>query len=1526
MTKGLEMGIFDEIKLAELRKSLLILFFSLLYYSSYSTLYESYAGQSNSVFGVTGCLPGSGTWYSGGVNAVCIGTASGHQLKINAGHTKTHSATCTNINSHSIEVYGTLNLSKTTGGTITTLTIKSGGVVNVTAGSYIVSSTITIEAGGTLNIYGGATLDNTQSSGNSILVYGTLNLGKSDGTSAGTLKRKARLIVYQGGIIYFNHSSSAFSSTMSSNACTIDGTIDVKGNMTSSNYTNFALGLTFVTANTSTGRIRTSNAYIPAADISIVASNNFFGFNSTYGGTVEYYGTSAISLSSLYSRYYYYDLEVNTTGGLTLGSSNNSIAGNLYLKAGKLVLNSKQINIHGTIIYTGTNYIDPGAGGGRVHLQGSTLSSGSPCENYFSSITSNLPSSGGTSIYSQGVLVDVKNPVLKFSTAGGGTAKLAHLKVFREDIVTLNDNVTVETNGEEAYLSVKCGIIKTGSYTLFFNNVASTSDYTPGLEFGLEYHTINYSSPSTVGWISGNLKRRCATGYRYEFPVGRTDVSVYSSDYIKYRHISVENTSISSTSNILVYFNASFTPDICSGTLTNAFDNGVQYTQLHPEGWWKVDPESDPASCNYKVYAYIYGFSSPALVNNRFGLLKRQDAGTTCDQWTNGGGTLNPLGTSGRIHEGSPLEIGFAQRNGLTSYSEFAIGMTNADIPDPCTPPTITSQPSPQTVCEGNPATFTITASGTTPTYQWYESTNGGATWSPILGATSATYNIGATTLLMNGYMYHCAVSGCSTSVLSNDALLTVTNLPAASASALPTSLCSGASTSLTTTEVLGATYSWSGPGGFTSSLQSPSDAPTTSGTYTVTTTLNGCTATSSVGVTVNQPASITSLTPAANPICSSSTTSITAVLGGTAPVIQGWYSGPGQTGTNYGNSNPLTGVGPGTYYCSVTGTCGNAESSVIIGTKGISIYYVNDNSTSGDVFTSVVGSSGNTGLASSSPKRYLSEALTVYASAGCPGDTIKIDAGTYDEHQFDIPYNNLVFLGAGIGKTIFDHNYGGAATDFFMYIHGDNIMLKDMTVKGYINNGTQVPGISGHAFTISGAGGTPGVRFTNMMVELNSSAGASGGNAAITILSNSNVTIDGGGTFCNYAGSSYGGGIDVLGTNTTVHINNTITAYNEKDGAYGGGLLINGDNTTTEVYVSNSRINNNIAIDGGGIRLYQGKLTVRDCVFENNSYYSAGGGVYGGALYVAGGTANVSRSEFKNNTANKGGAVCVYTASSTAATLRLDSCKFSGNTGATAADLYIDQYFSNAISVTCNNTTFSSATIQNIDASLTLTNCGDPTVEGGGTTTKVNTDPPTYSANPSPPTFGGTCGNITLPVELLEFSAEVLKEVVLTTWITTSETNNDYFTVERSQDGLEFIPIAFIDGAGTSNTKISYSYQDENPFIGTSFYRLKQTDFNGKFEVFDPVAVTMNKEKTFTYAVYPNPASKILYFSYENAGEGASIVITDLIGNIVYSQALERSDQYKKILIDLDNYQQGIYFVKVRSDNSSSVKKIIVQ
>lgn len=109
------------------------------------------------------------------------------------------------------------------------------------------------------------------------------------------------------------------------------------------------------------------------------------------------------------------------------------------------------------------------------------------------------------------------------------------------------------------------------------------------------------------------------------------------------------------------------------------------------------------------------------------------------------------------------------------------------------------------------------------------------------------------------------------------------------------------------------------------------------------------------------------------------------------------------------------------------------------------------------------------------------------------------------------------------------------------------------------------------------------------------------------------------------------------------------------------------------------------------------------------------------------------------------------------------------------------------------------------------------------------------------------------LPIRLLSFGAEPINEEhVACTWTTASEQQNDYFTVERSKDGHLFEDVGSVDGAGNSNSTLHYGLNDLRPFSGLSYYRLRQTDFDGTTTWSHAVPVVLSPPVQIT--VYPNP------------------------------------------------------------------------
>ncbi len=186
-----------------------------------------------------------------------------------------------------------------------------------------------------------------------------------------------------------------------------------------------------------------------------------------------------------------------------------------------------------------------------------------------------------------------------------------------------------------------------------------------------------------------------------------------------------------------------------------------------------------------------------------------------------------------------------------------------------------------------------------------------------------------------------------------------------------------------------------------------------------------------------------------------------------------------------------------------------------------------------------------------------------------------------------------------------------------------------------------------------------------------------------------------------------------------------------------------------------------------------------------------------------------------------------------------------------------------------------------------------------------------------------GNGNNAALPITLVSFTATANVEAnqVVTKWVTSLEIDNDYFTLERSEDGVNFTEVTRVDGAGDHTGILEYSYTDTKPVSGTSYYRLKQTDFDGAFTYSNIVSVMMDATTSFT--IYPNPTSNQLNVSV-TAGNETQLFITDMGGREVYRNIIGGSNQ--QLSLNLKDYMPaGIYLVNVVGNGTIMKQKLIV-
>ena len=184
------------------------------------------------------------------------------------------------------------------------------------------------------------------------------------------------------------------------------------------------------------------------------------------------------------------------------------------------------------------------------------------------------------------------------------------------------------------------------------------------------------------------------------------------------------------------------------------------------------------------------------------------------------------------------------------------------------------------------------------------------------------------------------------------------------------------------------------------------------------------------------------------------------------------------------------------------------------------------------------------------------------------------------------------------------------------------------------------------------------------------------------------------------------------------------------------------------------------------------------------------------------------------------------------------------------------------------------------------------------------------------------------LPVTLTNFSASIEKAVTQINWTTASEINNAYFTIERSIDGKNFVELFNKEGADNSQVRINYVAYDEHPLPGTSYYRLKQTDFNGASETFNMVSIFNPDVGNFAIeSISPTDFSgdnPTLYYKMP-AEASPRLVVQDMRGRIVEDQQIASAGGDNKYqLQNTGGWAPGMYIATMYYDGRSSYIKMV--
>lgn len=175
------------------------------------------------------------------------------------------------------------------------------------------------------------------------------------------------------------------------------------------------------------------------------------------------------------------------------------------------------------------------------------------------------------------------------------------------------------------------------------------------------------------------------------------------------------------------------------------------------------------------------------------------------------------------------------------------------------------------------------------------------------------------------------------------------------------------------------------------------------------------------------------------------------------------------------------------------------------------------------------------------------------------------------------------------------------------------------------------------------------------------------------------------------------------------------------------------------------------------------------------------------------------------------------------------------------------------------------------------------------------------------------------LPVELLNFEAEVQQKQVLLHWQTASEQNNAFFDIERSNDGVHFESIGSQPGNGTTKEVHNYSFIDEKPLLGMNYYRLKQNDIDGNFEY--SKIISEDFKPKISFEISPNPTNDKILVKRSSFEEGI-LTLFNAQGQAILSEQLFNKESFMEI--SLGEIPKGVYFLQLEESGIKKLHKVV--
>ena len=224
----------------------------------------------------------------------------------------------------------------------------------------------------------------------------------------------------------------------------------------------------------------------------------------------------------------------------------------------------------------------------------------------------------------------------------------------------------------------------------------------------------------------------------------------------------------------------------------------------------------------------------------------------------------------------------------------------------------------------------------------------------------------------------------------------------------------------------------------------------------------------------------------------------------------------------------------------------------------------------------------------------------------------------------------------------------------------------------------------------------------------------------------------------------------------------------------------------------------------------------------------------------------------------------------------------------------------------------------------------GSASVTGGNSDLSVsNVTIPATGRAPYKGTFGSLDDNTVLPIELVSFTATCDGHSTLVEWTTATERNNDYFSLERSDDAINFTEIARVAGAGNSIEPLDYSYTDYGIHGGDNYYRLVQVDYDGTRTASEIIVANCIEPEVAEPDVqaYPNPFNDELTVVLDNFGNrAATIEVYDMLGKLIYTNKIAAPQNSYETILNLSNLPPAAYTVRVSTTDFVINRNVVKQ